>query len=101
MPCSMDACRTVLPFSTVTWRPSMLRVTPFSITQRSYQQLGAVRVNPFSTRTPLFDDVRQRGAVPIGLDAADRTLELDRLLDRLVGDADNDVLRRAVRIRHR
>src|SRR6476469_7364464 len=41
MPCSIDACSTVLPFSTVTCRPSIVRVTPFSISLGSYQLMEA------------------------------------------------------------
>src|SRR5688572_28525728 len=37
MPCSMAACSTVLPFSTVSGRPSIVSVT-VSISQRSYQE---------------------------------------------------------------
>ena len=39
----MAASRTVLPFSTVTWRPSIVSVTVSDITRRSYQGLQPFR----------------------------------------------------------
>src|SRR5258708_17502994 len=41
MPCSIAACSTVLPFSTVSCRPSIERVT-VSISYRSYNHLNPV-----------------------------------------------------------
>src|SRR5262245_34450409 len=97
MPCSIEACRTVFPFSTVTWRPSIVRVTPFSITLRSYPMTG----DRCAPRARLPDDVRQRRAVPVRFHAPDRPFRLETLFDRAVGDAHDEVVRPAVGVRHR
>ena len=84
MPLSMAACRTVLPFSTVTCRPSIVSVT-VSISDRSYQpsrRAGAIagrRIEP----DPSLDD---RPASPSSLlivDAAERAGRAGRAARRL------------------
>src|SRR5690349_10553453 len=52
MPASIEACRIVLPFATVTGWPSMVSVT-VSITCRSYQQLVSRTPPPTSMATRL------------------------------------------------
>ena len=129
MPCSIAACRTVLPFSTVTGRPSMVRLTPFSISFGSYQFFGgrrggggargssgsagsgSVRGSRFSPRArrtrrtpnPLLFYLRERRTVPIDVHPAQGALQRESPLDHLVGDANHDVFARAVRVgdRHR
>src|SRR6185436_11356798 len=83
MPCSIAACSTVLPFSTVSCRPSIVRFT-VSITQRLYRDL------PFE-----FD---QGGRVLVDVDRPERAFERNGLFDDLLGERDQDVLRGPVRV---
>src|SRR6478736_214113 len=77
MPLSIAACRTVFPFSTVIWRPSIVSVT--------------VSISPQNTSHPLRDlHIGERPVVLGELDALERAGQLDALLDRPVDDRDDD-----------
>src|SRR5689334_9146319 len=71
MPCSIAACRTVLPFATVTCWPSIVNVT-VSIRSGSYQACTDGRRRRLTTRrrTPRFSS--------LAMDATRARLSLDR-----------------------
>src|SRR2546422_11063132 len=96
MPFSIAACRTVLPFSTVTARPSIVSVT-VPITSRSYQTAMTltVRLKADTTYGKVIVvlrllDVDERVALA-DFDGAERALERHALLDDAVGDRHDDV----------
>src|SRR5262245_33560930 len=113
MPLSMAACRTVLPFSTVTHRPSMVSVT-VSITARSYQVRGwaHVRRGPGAPRSlhaqvgrmllvgrslprhrtaEFFLDFDQRPIVAADVCGAQRAAQRESRLDNAIGHRDDHV----------
>src|SRR5512132_1253023 len=85
IPLSIAAWRTVLPFSTVTGCPSIVSVT-VSITPRSYI---------------LLVDLDERRVVGVGGHRPHRSVQRDRTFRVLVGEDEEDVFRRAARIRDR
>src|SRR6266545_6996784 len=83
MPCSIAACSTVLPFSTVSFRPSIVRVT-VSITYRLYLLLY----------------VSQGARILVDFNRPHRALQWDHPFDGSVRYRNHDVLRCAVRVGH-
>src|SRR4051794_37532407 len=77
MPLSMAACRTVLPFSTETWRPSMVNVTV------------SIALKDISNR--LFDEFSEGAVVFIDLDVLQGAGERQAPVDRLFTHSDHDV----------
>src|ERR1700674_5387638 len=102
MPPSIAACRTVLPLSTVTCRPSIVSVT-FSIWKRSYQFCILHSCIPAFLHSVLPVHVDQRTVVFADLHRTEGALERDAPVGDAVGDGDQDVNRPAVRVlqRHR
>src|SRR5579862_1385924 len=95
MPLSVAACRTVLPFSTVTWRPSIVSVTVSIFTEYCDLGLGiwdltrrchAANAPPNPKSHPFYLDVGERPVVLVEIDAAERAGQPHAVLDAALGD---------------
>ena len=96
MPLSIAACRTVLPFSTVTCRPSIVSVTVSISLDRSYQG----RVRRFLAKSPAVGRPGEGCRRPVdSREAGSRAVDISRERRRVVA-ADSSRAQRSVE-RHR